>query len=186
MSELTPFQRLVESRRSIRKYRPDPVEREAIESCLEAARLAPSAENAQSWRFVVLDDPGLKNRFAAEVFTGIYKSARFAAEAPVLILVLMRFEFLPHGLGRQVQGIPFQFLDIGIAGEHLILRAEELGLGTCWIGWFNVRKARKFFKIPRRYKIASLISLGYPARRPIRDQVRKRLDQIAWFNSFKG
>jgi len=185
MAEPTPFQRLVQSRRSIRKYLPDLIEREKIEMCLEAARLAPSAENTQTWRFVVIDEPELKARFAKEVFSGIYANCRFAADAPVLILILAKIDFLPHQLGKQLQGIPFYFLDIGIAGEHLVLQAEELGLGTCWIGWFDVRKARKYFKIPRRYKVASLISLGYAERKPSREQVRKSLDQIAWFNRFE-
>ena len=185
MAETTPLGRLIESRRSIRKYLPQSVEREKIEACLEAARLAPSAENAQSWRFVVIDEPGLKARFAEKAFSGIYAPTRFAAEAPVLILVLAKIEFLPRA-GQRVQGIPFYALDIGIAGEHLVLQAEELGLATCWIGWFDVRKARRFFKIPRRYKIVSLISMGYAARRPPNERVRKPLESIAWWNRFEG
>jgi len=185
MAETTPLGRLIESRRSIRKFLPQSVEREKIEACLEAARLAPSAENAQSWRFVVIDEPGLKARFAEKAFSGIYAPTRFAAEAPVLILVLAKIEFLPRA-GQRVQGIPFYALDIGIAGEHLVLQAEELGLATCWIGWFDVRKARRFFKIPRRYKIVSLISMGYAARRPPNERVRKPLESIAWWNRFEG
>jgi nitroreductase len=186
ISEPTPLQRLIRDRRSIRRYQSKPVEREKIEMCLEAARLAPSAENAQTWRFLVIDDPELKARFAKGAFSGIYANCRFAAEAPVLILILAKLDFMANRLGKQVQGIPFFLLDIGIAGEHLVLQAEELGLGTCWLGWFDVRKARRFFKIPRRYKVSALISMGYAERRPTREQVRKSLDQIASFNRFDG
>ncbi len=186
MAETTPLGRLIESRRSIRKYLPQPVERKKIEACLEAARLAPSAQNAQSWRFLVIDEPGLKIRFAEKAFSGIYSTTRFAAEAPVLVLILAKIDFLTHWTGQTVQGIPFFALDVGIAGEHLVLQAEELGLATCWIGWFDVRKARRFFKIPRRYKIFSLISLGYAARRPPNERVRKPLESIAWWNRFDG
>jgi nitroreductase len=186
MSGQTPFQTLIQSRRSIRKFLPRPVEREKIEACLEAARLAPSAENDQSWRFVVIDEPGLKEQFARKAFSGIYAPTRFAAEAPVLILVLAKIDSVGLKTGQRVQGIPFYALDIGIAGEHLVLQAEELGLGTCWIGWFDIRATRRFFKIPRRFKIVSLIAAGYAAGRPPRERVRKAMDDIAWWSRFGG
>jgi nitroreductase len=184
--EESPLMRLVRLRRSIRRYLPKPVEREKIIACLEAARLAPSAENAQTWRFVVVDDPGLKARYAREAFSGIYSYCKFAAEAPVLVLILAKLDFLANRLGKQVTGVPFFLLDIGAAGEHFILRAEELGLGTCWVGWFNVRATRKFFKIPRRYKVVTLIALGYYEKKPSRERPRKPLEEIAWFNMFGG
>jgi len=183
---MTPFQELVRSRVSIRRFLPQPVEREKIEACLEAARLAPSAENAQTWRFLVLDDADLRARFSREVFSGIYTRTRFAAEAPVLILILAKPDFLANRLGRQIQKVSFFLIDIGIAGEHLVLQAEELGLGTCWIGWFHMRRARRFFRIPRKYKIVALLAMGYPAKRPSRERSRKPLDQIAFFNEFEG
>lgn len=184
MNALTPFQQLVRSRRSIRRYLPKPVEREMIIACLEAARLAPSAENAQTWRFLVIDDPELKASFSKKAFSGIYYTCRFAAEAPVLILILAKLDFLANRLGKQVQKVPFFMIDIGIAGEHIVLQAEELGLGTCWIGWFSARRTRKFFKIPRKYKIMSLLAMGYYEKKPKREQERKPLDEIAWFNKF--
>ena len=111
---------------------------------------------------------------------------RFAAQAPVLVLLLSKLDFLTGHLGKQIQGVPFHMLDMGIAGEHFVLRAEELGLGTCWIGWFAMRAVRRFFRIPRAYKMVSLLALGYPAARPPRERVRKTLDEIAWFNKFGG
>ncbi|MCX6560293.1 MAG: nitroreductase family protein [Candidatus Aminicenantes bacterium] len=184
MSEKTPFQALIEQRRSIRRFLPTPVEKEKILSCLEAARVAPSAENAQTWRFLVVDDSEAKDRLAKAAFSGIYRMTQFAAQAPVLVLVLAKLDILANRLGKQIQGVPFFMLDLGIAGEHFVLQAEELGLGTCWIGWFNMRAARKEFRIPRKYKIVSLFALGYPASRPAKDRVRKPLEEIAWFNKF--
>lgn len=178
----TPFQELVRSRRSVRRYLDRPVEREKVVACLEAARLAPSAENVQPWRFLVIDDPAVKERFAATVFKGIYSFSRFAAKAPVLILVLARPDVLANRLGRQIQGVAFYLIDIGIAGEHLALQAEELGLGACWMGWFNIRGARRFFRVPRKYKIVCLMALGYPEAKASREKRRKSLAEIAWFN----
>jgi len=180
----TPFLQLVQGRRSIRRYLPRPVEKEKILTCLEAARLAPSAENAQTWRFVVLDDPELKARFSRAAFSGIYASTKFAAAAPVLILILAKLDFVANRLGKQIQKIPFFLIDIGIAGEHLVLQAEELGIGTCWIGWFHFRKARKVLGIPRKYKIVSLMAMGYYEKKPSREQLRKPLEDVAWFNGW--
>jgi len=87
--------------------------------------------------------------------------------------------------GKQIQKVQFYLIDTGIAGEHFVLQAEELGLGTCWIGWFNSRKARKVLNIPKKYKIVSLLSLGYYETRPQKEKKRKSLEDIAWFNEIK-
>jgi nitroreductase len=178
----TPFQELVRNRRSVRRYLDKPVEREKILACLEAARLAPSAENVQPWRFLVIDDPDVRQQFAAAAFSGIYSFSRFAAKAPVLIIILARPDLLANRIGKQIQGVSFYLIDVGIAGEHFALQAEELGLGTCWMGWFNSRRTRKFFRIPRQFKIVCLMTLGYHEARPGRDKNRKTLSEIAWFN----
>jgi nitroreductase len=173
---------IIAQRRSIRRYLDKSVEREKILACLEAARLAPSADNVQPWRFLVIDDPELKDKFAKEVFSGIYSISKFAAKAPVLIMILARLDIIANRIGKQIQNIHFYLIDAGIAGEHIVLQAEELGLGTCWIGWFNSRKARKVLNIPRKYKIVSLLSMGYYEKRPSREKKRKKLEDIAWFN----
>jgi nitroreductase len=77
-------------------------------------------------------------------------------------------------------------LDIGIAGEHMVLTATEMGLGTCWIGWFREKAIKKILNIPRGWKVAALLTLGYPkdedAQKP-----RSRLDtdEILFFNRFE-
>ena len=173
---------IIAQRRSIRRYQNKPVERDKILECLEAARLAPSADNVQPWRFLVIDDPELKEKCAKEMFSGIYSISKFAAKAPVLIIILARLDIIANRIGKQIQNIHFYLIDTGIAGEHIVLRAEELGIGTCWIGWFNIRKARKVLNIPRKYKIVSLLSMGYYDKKPSREKKRKRLEDIAWFN----
>jgi len=177
--------KLIAKRRSIRWYLDIPVEKEKILTCLEAARLAPSADNVQPWRFLVIDDPELKNRFSKEVFSGFYSATKFAAKAPVLILILARLDIIANRIGKQIQGVNFYLIDTGIAGEHIVFQAEELGLGTCWIGWFNSRKARKVMNIPKKYRIVSLLSLGYYEKRPHKEKKRKSLEDIAWFNKIK-
>ncbi|NOZ60213.1 MAG: hypothetical protein GXO74_00880 [Calditrichaeota bacterium] len=177
---------LIRSRRSIRKYQDKPVEREKIISCLEAARLAPSAENVQPWRFIVIDEPKILKNFTDYVFSGIYAPTKFAKKAPVIVVVLARLDLIANRIGKQIQGIHYYFIDIGIAGEHFVLRAHELGLGTCWIGWFNPRRARKFFKIPKKYKIVSLMSVGYPAQEKGPVTKRRDLNEIVFFNGLQN
>jgi len=172
---------IIQSRRSIRHYLPRPVEKEKILACLEAARLAPSAHNAQPWRFLVIDDAELKARVSEKAFSGMYSACRFASQAPVLVLLLAKSDFMANRLGRLVQGVQFYLLDLGIAGEHFVLKAEELGLGTCWIGWFNSRAVAKLLKIPKKYRLVAVLAVGYSERRPPA-RSRKSLEETVWFN----
>lgn len=178
----SPFMDLVQGRKSIRRYLDKPVSRDVIKTCLEAARVAPSADNAQPWRFLVIDDPEIKAKLGKEAFSGIYSVTKFAAKAPVLIVILGRLQLVTHKIGRQVQNIHFHYIDIGVAGEHFVLQAEEMGLGTCWLGWFNVRKVRKLLKIPPKYKIISMLAVGHYEKKPSRKRSRKSLEEIVWFN----
>jgi nitroreductase len=178
--------RAIKSRRSARSYSDRPVPRELIELCVEAARHAPSACNVQPSRFLVIDDPELKARLATAAFSGIYRATGFAAAAPVLVVLLSRFDWYVQGAGKQIQGTSYHLLDAGIAGEHFILRAAELGLGTCWIGWYNRRKVRRVLRIPRRYRICALISIGWPAEddQPTAKQ-RREQSELLCFNSLE-
>jgi len=178
----TPFMRIVAQRKSIRRFNKKDLEREDVLKCLEAARLAPSAENAQPWRYLVVDDPEVKRKYEKEAFSGIYSVSKFAREAPVFILVMARLNVITHRIGEQIQNIQFHLIDIGISTEHLVLQAEELGIGTCWMGWFNVRKTRRFFNIPKKYKIVALIAMGRYDKRPSREKKRKKMEEIVWFN----
>ncbi len=176
------FMDLVRSRRSIRRFLPRPVEDAKLRTCLEAARLAPSAHNAQPCRFLVVDDPGLKDELCRQAFSGIYGMSRFAAQAPVIVVVMARKDLVAHRLGRQIQRTAYHLIDIGIAGEHFVLQAEELGLSTCWMGWFSARKARRVLKVPLKYNIVAFFPVGYAASRPPRETVRLPLAEVAWRN----
>jgi len=180
--EPTPLQSLLRGRRSIRRYLETPVEPEKLRACLEAARIAPSAHNAQPWRFIVVDDPALKARLTGESFTGIYNGSKFAAKAPVILVLVAKREFVAHHLGARIQRVPYYLVDMGIAGEHIVLQAQELGLATCWMGWFNYRRARKVLGVPRKFKIVAMMPIGYAETRPQREPPRKAFEAIAFFN----
>lgn len=180
--EPTPFQKILRGRRSIRRFSPAPVEPEKLRACLEAARLAPSAHNVQPWRIMVVDDPALKAKLADAAFGGLFKTSRFAAQAPVVLVLLARPGRAVVRLGSRIQGVPFFLLDMGIAGEHIVLQAEEMGLATCWMGWFNYRRARRALGIPKSFKLVALMPLGYAEKRPLREPPRRTLEGIAASN----
>jgi nitroreductase len=169
---------------SVKRFSNRPVEREKLHLCLEAARLAPSAENAQPWRFVVFDDPDKKEAVAEAVFKGIYSHTRPLARAPVLVALLLKQSVVVNQLGGKVQGTPFQIVDAGVAGEHFVLAATEQGLGTCWIGWFDSRALLRRLGLNRAvYRAICLIAVGYPAEDSApRVRKRKPLKEIVSWN----
>ena len=176
---------LIRSRHSVRRYADRPIEREKILQCIEAARWAPSAQNVQPWRFIVLDDPPTKDRFCVQVFSGIYRPIRFVQRAPALVVLLAKIDLFANRIGRRLQGTPYYLIDIGIAGEHFVLQATELGIGTCWIGWFDARAAQEALRLPGNYKAVVLIAMGYPAKiPPSQSRKRKPIEEVLFFNGF--
>jgi nitroreductase len=180
-----PFLDLVAHRQSVRKFEERPVEREKILTCIEAARLSPSAENVQPCRYVILDEPDRIKNFSEQVFTGLYRYTRWAAKAPVIIAICAERDILANRLGKQIQGTHYYLIDIGIAGEHLVLQAEELGLGSCWIGWFHAKNAQKFLGIPRGWRVVSLLAMGYPKYKKKEKKEKKKMEEILYFNYYK-
>ncbi len=179
------FLDLVKHRRSIRGYLDKPVERDKVLMCLEAARVAPSACNSQPWKFIVVDEPELKSKLSKAAFRGVYSMNSFGKTAPVIVAVVSERSKFFAKVGGMFRGTKYYLIDIGIACEHFILQAEELGLGTCWIGWFNERAVKSILNVPPDKKVDILITLGYY------DQAKKRsahsrepMGKIASFNSY--
>lgn len=160
---MSAFKDLVKRRSSCRRYDPDkPVPPELINQCLEAARLAPSACNKQPWVFGVVDQrPLLDKLWEKARLPGI--KHLWLKDAAVIIVLCVRLDMITHRLAPALSGIPYYLIDAGIAGEHLTLAASEVGLETCWIGWFKARMVRKILGLPRSLKPVSLIAMGYPA-----------------------
>jgi nitroreductase len=176
---------LIKQRKSVREFLDKPVEREKIMKCLEAARLAPSESNSQPWRFIVVDDKELKDRLCDAAFGGLYFINTFCKTAPVMVAVISEKSKFLARVGGMFRGVKFYLIDIGITCEHFVLEAEELGLGTCWIGWFNERGVKSVLNIPQSKKIDILIALGYYDRAKLGpEHGREPMDKIASFNSY--
>jgi nitroreductase len=173
------FIELVQARQSTRKFDRRPVPPELIGQCLEAARLSPSACNSQPWTFVVVDAPEVKDRLVREALGGLYKSNAFVRDAPALVVIITETSGYIARMGGLFRHVKYNLIDIGIAGEHLVLQAAELGLGSCWLGWFKESAVRRVLGLPRKTQIDIMIALGYPAEGdPIRPKVRKPLSAV--------
>jgi len=175
--------RLMAERSSCRRYDPErAVPRELLETCIEAGRRAPSACNKQPWHFVVADDP--------DTVAALRQQAKLPGiphpwwdAVPVFIAVCVRIDLLTHRIAPAFSGIPYYLIDVGIAGEHVVLAAEALGLGTCWIGWFKEKAVRAVLHIPRTVRVASLLTVGWPAEsstKPSASTRKKLEDVISW------
>jgi nitroreductase len=179
------FAELVGKRRSVRRYAAKPVAKEAILKCLEAARLAPSACNSQPWHFIVIDEPELRKRVAERIFSGLYGMNKFAKDAPVLVAVVSKKMKFLASVGSQVRDTRYFLMDVGIACEHFVLQAGELGIGSCWMGWFDEKALKQELKVPKDKKIDIVIALGYPAEDKIVPKTRKSLGEISSFNKYE-
>lgn len=158
----------IRTRRSIRKYRPDPVPRALLEKVLEAARLAPSAANRQPWHFHVVTDGDKRQELSAA-----YGKEWFYT-APAVIVACAR----PAGAWKRSDGMSYAVVDVAIAFDHLTLAARSEGLGTCWIGAFKPAEVRRVLDLPPELEPVALTPLGWPAEEgKVTD--RKRLDEIA-------
>ena len=165
---------LLKARRSIRRYRPDPVPDEMIEQLLEAGRVAPSASNRQPWAFIVIRD---KARIEQVAEHAAYYFVRWAhvQEAPLIIVLC----------GHRGSRVYRRFLhqDIGLAGGQIMLQAKALGLGTCWIGGLNREALAAILKVPDDWEIVGLLTVGFPAEDP-EPSPRKPLADVVHYEVF--
>lgn len=187
----------IEKRRSIRKYKPDAIPYEHVEEILDAARLAPSGCNAQPWRFKIVDDPEIKTRLAQAAF-----DQSFIAAAPVVIVCCADVKGYLDGTVSGIQDLgkigavedrivsilrdkakvletvsidelgPRIAANVAIAIEHMVLRAMDFGLGSCWIRLIDEQKIKKLFGWNDTIHVVALLPLGYPAESP---EPRRRL-----------
>jgi nitroreductase len=176
---------LINHRQSVRKYTNRPVEPEKLQRCLEAARLAPSASNSQPWTFVVVTDPGLREKVARETSGPLSSFNTFVPQAPVILAIVIEKMKPVTQVGSWLKDREYPLIDIGIAAEHFCLQAAEEGLGTCMLGWFNEKPIKKLLGIPDKKRIGLLITLGYaPEDYPVRGKARKSPEEVIKYNFY--
>src|SRR5512133_2874 len=166
------FTELIKNRESIRNYDPDrPVPREVLERILEAGRLAPTASNIQPFRFLVVSSPEMLGKVRACYHREWFK------EAPHILIVV---GFRDHAWKRS-DGYNSIETDMAIAMDHLILAAENEGVGTCWIANYDPEILAKALGLKGNHVVFSITPLGYqkPGFKKDGNKKRKALNDIA-------
>jgi nitroreductase len=167
---------IAKARYSCRNYKSQEVEKDKIITILEAARVAPSGVNFQPWHFIVIQS--LENK---EKVCQAYNREWFKT-APLFIIACG-----DHKISwKRNDGKDIMDIDVTIAIDHLILQATELGLGTCWVCNFNIKKLKENFKLPDHIEPIAIIPLGYPNDTAVPDRhllKRKPLNEIIHWES---
>lgn len=154
-------------RSSVRAYKDTDVEEDKLKKILEAARLSPSANNRQEWKFIIVKNRETRKKLAAAAL-----GQSFIGEAPVVIVACAT-----ESSSIMECGQPTHTVDVSIACAYMILQAYELGLGTCWIGDFKEDSVKNILMIPKHVRVVAITPLGYPDGPPSQKS-RKSLDQI--------
>ncbi len=181
---------VIKKRRSIRRFKPDPVPEIALKQILEAARLAPSGVNIQPWRFMVVKNPQLRARLAEEAAF----RQQSVAEAPVVIVCCADLRSYLQAVVRAqellaVEAVSGEFVEVYlkhrgpvsadlvthmpaatintvIAIEHMVLMATSLGLGTCWVQFIRPERVAEICELDEEIIVVALLPVGYPAQDP--------------------
>jgi len=140
---------VIKERRSIRRYKKEPVPMEKLMLLVEAARWAPSAGNSQPWEFLLINDEDMVSALKAV-------SPGWLFDVPALMVVCINRE-------RETD---WSYFDVGAAMQNVLLCAHSLGLGCCPIGSFIVQVLRELLEIPEHLVPVLLITVGYPAEKP--------------------
>jgi nitroreductase len=164
----------IRKRRSIRKFKSKPVEENKLQEILEAGRLSPSASNRQDWKFIVVREKDKINEIAIAS-----NNQSFIASAPVVI-VACSTNPTRRMSGGQLAGP----IDVSIAVTHMILKAVEEGLGSCWIGAYNESKIKSILGIPEGVSVVALFPLGYPDEDPP-PRPRKEFKEVFVFEKWQ-
>ena len=198
----------IRTRRSIRKFKPDPVPEEKIKRLLESARLAPSGTNTQPWRFIVVKDGVTKTKLQKAAH-----NQRHVKLAPVIIACcadLKAFKDFPIRVDELIESgalpertrevfIPYikkgmdtvtkdalmvaAAANVAIAVEHIVLQAVEIGLGTCWVRWYEDKEVKEILDIPDHVEVMALLPVGIPDEDPS-PRPRLSLDKIVFSEKY--
>jgi nitroreductase len=166
---------LFEKRFSCRIFDTTPLDRETVETVLEAARWAPNGGNLQPWRFVVVLDSNRRRALAGAAY-----GQSFLAQAPVVITVCAVPNESAAKYGPRGRDL-YCLQDTAAAAENILLAATDRGLGSCWVGAFDERAIARALELPRSWRPVALIALGRPAEAEPQ-RTRRPLSEITlWY-----
>ena len=153
MADIHP---VLKNRQSRRSFSSQPVEPEKLETLLEAFRWAPSSNNRQPWRIVVVRSPDAHKRFDECLSES---NRQWATAAPVKMIILGHPEEQPERNGQQRY-----LLDVGLAIENLLIQGCALGLTSHAMAGWEEEKVIELFHVPKPFRVAALFAVGYPGK----------------------
>lgn len=173
----------IKGRRSIRKYKPDPVPEEIFQKIIEAVRWSPSWANTQCWEVIVVRDPKIKSELATAL-SERNPAISSLVDAPIVIVLCGKkgVSGFKKGEATTVKGDWLMF-DTGIAMQTLCLTAYSFGLGTVVVGNFNHRKAEEILGVPQTIEVVAITPLGYPATEGIAPK-RKEIPDFVFYEKY--
>jgi nitroreductase len=175
----------IKGRRSIRKYKPDPIPEEAFRTLMEAVRWSPSWANTQCWEVIIVRDPNMKSALA-NTLTKTNPSVSSMTEAPLVIVLCGKkgVSGFKKGEAATMKGDWLMF-DTGIAMQSLCLTAYGLGLGTVVVGLFDHKKAGEILGLPDGIEVVAMTPLGYPATEGSAPK-RKESSEFVFYEKYPG
>jgi len=177
------------SRKSIRNFTPEKIPEEVLLQILEAGRVAPSCQNRQCWRFLVINDhEKIKGLVYNSGFIGTVNF--FIRNAPLVIVACADLKDNCH-LNNQ----DYYLVDTAIAFQQMMLMAWSLGIGSCWLGAFHEEKLKNYLKIPDNIRVVAMSPFGYPQdKKSFYSKIvsgfagsshRKEIENIVCYNEWK-
>ena len=176
------FLELAQARQSDRSFEPGrTIESEVLNRIVEAGRLAPSACNGQPWHFTVITDSELLPQVGKA--TSSLGINRFVKDSSALILITHEPTNITSRFGCGIKDKDFPMRDLGIASAYITLAAEDEGVGSCILGWFDEKKIKQLVGIPEKKRLMLIVALGYAAK-PKRKKIRKEWNKVVSFEKY--
>ena len=167
------FQELSRARYSVRSFQNRPIEEEKLSLILEAGRIAPTACNNQPQKIYVAKSDAARKKLASV--------CRCTFDAPVILVI--GYDRTRNWKSPLMPGYESGETDAAIVCTHMMLQAAELGIGSCWVGYFNAQEVSDVLELPDNITVSALLPLGYPAENakpaPMHTQYRPWEDTVA-------
>lgn len=168
----------IKKRKSIRLFKEKIVPDHLITEVVDAARRAPSGHNLQPWNFVIVKDKKTKLKFREN---NIFIQKEMYKAPVVIVCCTNKSAYSKHSIKRLEDAM--NIVNLSLSSAFIVLRATELGLGTCFVAWCDKEKIKKTLKIPKQIIIPYVIVMGYPAEHP-KPRSRKKLSEIIHFEKW--
>ncbi|MBQ8365334.1 MAG: nitroreductase family protein [Bacteroidaceae bacterium] len=176
------FLELAQARQSDRSFEPGrTIDSDVLNRIVEAGRLAPSACNGQPWHFTVITDSELLPQVGKA--TSSLGINRFVKDSSALILITHEPTNITSRFGCGIKDKDFPMMDLGIASAYITLAAEDDGVGSCILGWFDEKKIKQLVGIPEKKRLMLIVALGYAAK-PKRKKIRKEWNKVVSFEKY--